>query len=228
MITVSLERMRPDEMARIVICIDCGEKREHEAKGLCKSCYLSRWREIHREHLLAYYKEYYRRNRQKCLEYAREYYISRDEEARERKRVADRRYYQKNREELLIYQREYCRELSAKIVKRVNRWRKENPERRKEHGRRYRMKYPLKAHIRKAHRRAHELSVLNTLTENESKELFVIGCGTYPNQKLHLDHFVPLSRGGGTTRANVHYIPGEVNSFKGNKLPSEVYGQLQL
>lgn len=216
------------KMGRIIVCVDCGGKREHEAKGLCKSCYLSRWREAHQEHLLAYYQDYYRKNREKRIEYAREYYISRDAEARERKRAADRRYYQKNREELLAYQREYCQEHSAKIVKRVKCWRKKNPERRKEHSRRYHMRYPLKAHIRKARRRARELNVLNTLTEDKLKELFVIGCGTYPNQKLHLDHFIPLSRGGGTTRANVHYIPAEINSFKGNKLPSEIFEQLQL
>jgi len=87
---------------------------------------------------------------------------------------------------------------------------------------------PEERRIREAIRRARKQGLPSTLTAAQTESLLAIGQATYPGEKLHLDHIVPISSGGGTTRANIHAIPASLNMSKGNKLPEEVYQQLSL
>lgn len=68
----------------------------------------------------------------------------------------------------------------------------------------------------------------DTLTAEQAEELLAIGQATYPGKELHLDHVVPLSKGGGTTYANMHAIPARLNLSKRDALPREIYRQLEL
>jgi len=67
-----------------------------------------------------------------------------------------------------------------------------------------------------------------TLTPDQAELLLMIGRATYPGEELHLDHMVPVSKGGGTTMANTHYIPARLNYSKYDKLPQGAYRQLGL
>lgn len=93
-------------------------------------------------------------------------------------------------------------------------------------------KNPDKAAAGFARRRARKNSLPDTLTLEENKELLAIGQGTYPEEKLVLDHFIPLgaekNKACGTTRANMHYIPASLNLTKNVKSPEEIYKQLKL
>lgn len=109
-----------------------------------------------------------------------------------------RRYYQKNKEKHLALCRCY---------------REENPEKRAAFWARH---------------EARKKALPDTLTLEQAEYLFMIGRAMYPGEKLSLDHIVPLSKGGGTTLANIHAIPTSLNCSKHDALPQEIYRQLGL
>lgn len=82
--------------------------------------------------------------------------------------------------------------------------------------------------LNEARRRARLRALPDTLTPSQAEHLLRIGQATYPGEELHLDHIVPLSKGGGTTYANVHAIPASINLSKSDKLPDEIYEQHPL
>ena len=94
--------------------------------------------------------------------------------------------------------------------------------------RNWRRKNPEKARLSWARRDARKKALPATLTPAQAERLFAIGQAMYPGEELHLDHVVPLSAGGGFTRANIHAIPAWLNMLKRNALPQEVYRQIKL
>ncbi len=149
-----------------------------------------------------YHRRRYRNNPQKYRAYGRSYRKKNHEKVRE----IESRYYRNHREERLTYNRAY------NVIRR-----RDNPEKRA---------------VEKGRRRARKESLPDTLTLGEMEDLLKIGRGTYPGEKLHLDHFIPLGRKEnetcGTTRANCHYIPADINYWKHNRLPTEFLVQLPL
>jgi len=88
---------------------------------------------------------------------------------------------------------------------------------------------------RRKYQRLHDLAyearkrnLPNTLTKEQAQRLLLIGRTIYPREDLHLDHIVPLSKGGGTTLANIHAVPAWVNLGKQDRLPQDVYEQWRL
>ena len=63
-------------MAKIIICKDCGEEKEHASHGLCDKCYM-RWyyknNPDKREEALKRAREHYRDNLEEARKYSREY-----------------------------------------------------------------------------------------------------------------------------------------------------------
>lgn len=96
------------------------------------------------------------------------------------------------------------------------------------YGRNWKQKNPEKVAAQKARRKARKENLPDTLTSAQAERLLKIGRAMYPGEELHLDHVVPLSRGGGTTLANMHAIPARLNCFKGDALPEQIYTQLIL
>ena len=135
-----------------------------------------------------------------------------------------------NREWMRRWRAEHPEESRAQHRQYMRNWRARDRERnnalQREHSRRWRAKHPEKEARNTQTRRARKEMVANRLTKGEAQHLFMIGQVAYPGQKLHLDHIVPLSKGGGTTLANMQAIPASVNLSKGDKLPQEVYRQL--
>lgn len=134
---------------------------------------------------------------------------------RYREKHSDRRrsYWEGHREELAIYQR---------------RWVKENCERVAAIHRRYAQENPEKMVAKQALREARKKALPDTLTPEQAEHLLRIGQAMYPGEKLALDHIVPISKGGGTTWANTHFIPRWLNLIKHTALPSEAYEQCQI
>lgn len=163
----------------------------------------------HREERLAYQREYDRQHRQQKNLRKRRY----------RKRhkgktlIYRRRYYQEHREEELAYKRRYQQEHGEEIAARKCRWRQENQEQCRASDARYEA-------------RKHHLP--NTLTTHQAKRLLSMGRAVFPGERLHLDHIIPVSQGGGTTLANMQAIPASLNLSKSNKLPGEAYEQIEL
>jgi len=211
-------------MARIIICPNCNETKEHYAKGLCKACRMRQWREENREQVAASKHRYFEEHREQYRAYARRYRKRNPKKVR----ASLRRWREGHKEERRIY---------------LGFWREKNPEKVSAYNQSYRQKHyqedlARKRCYRKDHRekiraqnsrrRAQRRSLPDTLATDQINQLFEMGRTIYPGEKLHLDHVVPLSKGGGTTRANVHVIPASLNMSKHDKLPGEIYEQLGL
>jgi len=191
------------------ICPGCGEEGQYYAKGLCKVCYNRQWDRANPDKKKARDCGWREKHKDHIAAYNKRYY----EEHREESLAYQRQYRQENGEKVAASNRRHYQKHRGIYATNSKRWVKENPER---------------AAAIKARRRAREKRVPDTLTTEQSERLLTIGQAMYPGEKLHLDHIVPISRGGGTTRANIHFIPATVNHRKGNKLPQETYRQERL
>lgn len=207
-------------MGKLIVCKECEKEKEHGGLRRCKSCYDRFHYRENRERLLAQRNRYNQEHREARCQYARDYY----QKYQDKVLANCRRYYQDHRDKVKI-RHLHWREKNPNYSRR---WAKENPERVRMLNCRWGRQNPERKAASEARRKARKQNLPNTLTEGERKELFLIGQATYPNQKLHLDHVVPISKGGGTTRANVHYIPAKVNLSKKDKLVAEIYIQLPL
>lgn len=176
--------------------------RHYQQEHACEiAARMHHWYEETKEKRSAQHKHWLEAN----PDYYRHYYI----EHREEGQAARRRNYKAHREERIAAQR---------------RRRKANPD----YGRHYRQENPEKDALHHARRKAHKLTVPDTLTRQQIICLLAIGRAVYPGEQLHLDHVVPLSKGGGTTLANTHYIPARLNGSKKDALPQDAYQQLTL
>lgn len=195
--------------------------RDNREKILTKG---QKWREENPD----YHREYDRKRREENPEEYKEYYWANWEKEKER----GCRYREANREKERERTRRYREENREKCNAATRRWREENPEKEKERGRKWRRENPEKLVVKEALRRARKESFPDTLTLEEMRKLLKVGQDVYPGKKLELDHFVPLGRKEnkicGTTRANCHYIPAEINRWKHDKLPEEFLVQLPL
>lgn len=196
-------------MKRICAC-GCGQRFEPDKfnpkqRFHNKKCRLRAWRRKHREELAARARRYY-------------------QEHKEQEAARNRRWREQNPEKV----RNRMRRFREKNPEYERRWRENNLERARAHCRRWRKANLEKDALRAACRRARKRLLPATLTAEQAERLLAIGRATYPGEDLHLDHVVPLNEGGGTTMANIHAIPANLNCSKSNKLPQEVYGQLLL
>lgn len=192
-------------MPRIAICADCGEEKEYYAKGFCSPCYQRQYNHPIRI-CLSCGEEKPHGGRGLCtICHKRQW----DANHREQVLAYAKDYREEHRQERLIYREKWYRANQDYFP----RWRKNNPD---------------KIRAQSQQRKAWEQSAYCDLSLDDIEEILAIGHAVYPGEDLHLDHVVPISKGGNTTRANIHAIPARMNQSKGNKLPSEAYGQLAL
>jgi 5-methylcytosine-specific restriction endonuclease McrA len=157
-----------------------------------------------------------------------------DPEKREKMRTYNRRWYAANREYKLAKQRteEFrarVRELAARPGKveegreYQRAYRRENKERLNARRREWRERNPGHAKRQKAKRRAREREAVSTLTRTQIRWILsILGdrcvycCKPLP-KGWHLDHLVPLSRGGHNVAPNVAPACPTCNLSKGAK-----------
>jgi len=139
-----------------------------------------------------------------------------------------KRYRVKNREKRAAKTRQWKADNPEKVAASRRQYYEENREREAINSRRWAQENPEAKAAKKSRRRARKKTLPDTLTAQEAARILAIGRAVYPNQELHLDHIVPISKGGGTTLGNVHFIPASLNFGKGNRLPQEIYKQEAL
>jgi len=104
----------------IKICEDCGEEKQHQAKGLCKRCY---------------HKEYSKNNRIKLMETTNRWRKKNPEKVRFINRVSDRKhkdarnkrkreYYQENKESILLKNKLYMENNRPEYNKMSRNWKR--------------------------------------------------------------------------------------------------------
>lgn len=147
--------------------------------------------------------------------YIRQYLRAWRKKNPDKARAIDRRKYRKYRKKILARVARWQRENMDKVVINTRQWRRKNPER---------------MAVYNSRRRAVKRGLPDTLGVDEGQRKLstfpCFYCGAAID--LTLDHFVPMSKNGGTTKANIVIACNGCNSKKHTKLPQEFLNQLEL
>lgn len=165
------------------------------------------WREANPERV----KELNRASYLRRLDKIRAYY------AKSHKRI--HAYYHKNRDRILQYGRKYRSENPERMQELNAAWHKANPVKRRV--------YTERRRTRKLNAEgSHSVSDIQTLYEKQAGKCFY--CGKDVGDAYHVDHVVPLARGGSNSPDNLVIACPHCNLSKSDKLVSEWFQQAQL
>ena len=184
------------------------------------------WYERNKEKVAARGKEYYENNKEKCLALSKAY-------AKNNKEKLDRyknKYYENNKEKVLATKKAWADRNKEQISIKAKEYRSKNKEKVREINRAYNQANKDKRNALHAKRRALKFRATIRLTELDK---FVID-EMYSLAKLrteqtgirwHVDHIVPLTKGGLHKPTNLQVVPGSWNESKGNR-NCEVYNRI--
>lgn len=216
-------------------CRCASQKQYYQANSEERREYSRRYARANREQKHEYNQRYYETNRDRLMEHQREYYQANREwdlekkrsrralpEVREQNRERHRRYYQINHQKILENGRRYY-EL--------------NGEQRREYNRQYDQTHPEKRRTIRHRRRARKLAAggshtaedvqLQIRTQTDAKgKLRCWWCEKIIKGRYHVDHRIPLSKGGSNDARNICITHVKCNLRKRNKLPHEYNGRL--
>jgi len=193
--------------------------------------YAKKYREDNREKINEQSREYYKNNAEKANRQSREYYaknrIERNNQSRkyyknniENIKQLKKIYYKKNHDKITKYKKKYYKKNANKIYNKTKEYRNTEIGRlvkiRSENKRRY-----LKKHLSDGTIPG-ELSYPLTVELQELLEKQDYRCNNCQcdiSDKKHLDHHVPLSKGGTHSINNVVWLCPKCNLSKSNKMP---------
>jgi 5-methylcytosine-specific restriction endonuclease McrA len=201
-----------------------------------------KWREENPEYARRYRKE----NAEKRREYDRGFREENPEYARkwrEENPEYDRRYHEENREAISERHRqwreanpEYARKWREanpeKVRERNRKYREENRQRYIEHARAWREANPEKVRAAKVRRRARKRNATGSFTAEDIKAIYKSQegrcwwCQCEVGDTYHIDHIIPLARGGSNAANNLVIACPTCNLQKGAKMPHEFKGRL--
>lgn len=198
--------------------------------GRCKCCFKAQSRERYHNNLEYEHKrrrQYFLDNRETVLEKSRERYQRDREQLREywrqyrlekRDRAARQKYKAANRDKIQAYQKRYEDEHRHEVNLRLRSWRARNPERNRANMQR---------------RRARTKGAGGSFTASDvsllmsSQKHLCWWCGEkIADGNYHVDHRIPLSRGGSNAPENLCISCPQCNLSKNDKLPQEWNGRL--
>jgi len=185
---------------------DCFDSHPHCMAGKsnkCKSCTSKKnkiFRETRKEKEPDFQKKAYLRNRESIREKQRE-------------------YYQNNRQKVTEINSRWAKSDAGIISDRKAgaKYRSKNKEKIREKSKQYRENNRHKCNELAARRRAR---VRSLTPENADLELIKLIYKACP-EGYHVDHIIPIARGGLHHESNLAYLPGRVNDSKGAKTPEE-------
>lgn len=178
---------------------------------VCRKCHSIRsheWYEKNKERRNQKAKDWQDANRDKVRMYKRKAYAANPQKERER----NQRYRRENAEQVSIRRRAFYVRDRERDSEANKRWRKNNPER-------------ARSYV--ANRRARKLSAPGRFTKQDIKQLFKSQKGRcwYCQKSIengyHIDHRIPLSRGGSNDPSNLVLACPSCNLRKGDRLPHE-------
>lgn len=202
----------------------------------CKQCHSERNRQNnaklrenpeYREKQRVYDKQHYWDNVEVYREHNRQYYAENQE--RERTRIHEK--YLKNAEHYRAYRRKRYYENPDYEHTMARLWRESNPDRVLENARNWRKNNPDKIKAHKKARFARKRGNGGSFTSAEILALYEQQnghcwyCQAELGDNYHVDHFIPLSKGGTNDIGNIRLACPSCNQRKSNKLPWE-FGRL--
>ncbi|EMT38135.1 HNH endonuclease [Thermoanaerobacter thermohydrosulfuricus WC1] len=184
-----------------------------------------RWRQANREKDLANKKAWYYANREKVLERNRQW----RESNKERKKERDKKYYLVNKDRIRELQRKYREENKDKVRVYLERWKVENSEQYKEAYKTWRKEHKELVRAYQRNYKARKKQASGTHTGEDIKKLYAeqdgkcFYCGKELEGEFHVDHKVPLSRGGSNSPDNLVLACPSCNLQKNDKTIEEYF-----
>lgn len=170
--------------------------------------YAKQYHDIHRKERNDYAISQYYKNQESRIEHTRLWRFNNPEKAR----ALDKNQRERNKEK-----------------RRLNciKWRESNKEHSKEYDRRYHAAHPDAYSIHRNTRKARKLSavsddpsIIAQHVNRAKNSCYWCGARLY-GRKYHLDHVIPLSKGGNHTASNIVKSCPHCNMSKNDKLPGE-------
>lgn len=203
--------------------------------------YKRNWEANHRDELRERRRQ--RRSTPESKEKNRRYYTENIDKIKAYKRER----YLKNKDKVREYGKRYRAEHAEKIKEDKQRYRAENIEKVRAYNRRWYAKNAMKVAVQQRnYRTKHPSKMLSYVHLRRARKLTVGGvytpadihlqlksqrglcwwCSKPLNNKYHIDHRIPLARGGSNAPANLCLACPKCNNSKGAKLPHEWNGRL--
>lgn len=213
-------------------CLTCEKERlhrhavEHKSE---KSEYDKKYRAANQEKILADKKRYYLEHKEQIALYHREY----ARQHREQKRAYCRAYNQANKERIRARQRQYDHEHREERRAQQRAYWASNRDHLLEYHRQYHKEHPEYRKAQKSRRRSLEYAGNGSFSHADVRMLFhsqngrCWWCGKrIKDKRYHVDHRIPLVRGGTNNPENLCISCPDCNLQKGAKLPQEWNGRL--
>jgi 5-methylcytosine-specific restriction endonuclease McrA len=168
------------------------------------------------------------KNKEQGRQRRHEHYLNHRQEIREKHAA----YYAQNRDRIRLQANEYASQHRAEACDRTREWNAANPEKRRAAMKRYYDRHPEIKRAQSVKRRAvkrgatiGDLAAIKAVYRRarETVKVNCYLCGKrIPLGQRHVDHIVPLSKGGAHTASNLAIAHARCNDSKGTKLPHEV------
>jgi len=194
-------------------------------KSQCRQCECEntrKWQEANLDRHKEKNRKWREANPEKAKENSRKWYEANGGRAKE----YSRKRYEANPEKAKEYSRKWREANPEKAKEKSRKWRETNPERARESGRKWREENPEKAAAAKQKRRALKANAAGTATAEQIKARFqyygsrCYYCGDN-KPGLHIEHRIPLSRGGSNWPANLVPSCPSCNLSKSTKTEKE-------
>lgn len=198
-------------MSRYSKCQDCQLKALKE-KSERIAAKLREYVPDSHEKIAAYRREYYKANSEKIAARAKEYNRKNAEKISQKARE----YRKANAERIADFMRQYQKNNAEKIAARVREYNKRHPEKQASITRNYRARKRSAGGTHTALDIARILGRQRGLCANCETELFKSG-----KKKYHVDHIMPLARGGSNWPINLQCLCPTCNLSKNAKDPIE-------
>lgn len=183
-------------------------------------------RQENKERYSEYNRKWYQKNKKHHKKYRRKYY----EENKEQILKTNKKYRLENRDEILEQKRQWYQDNKEDARANTREWYKENKEKRANYNKIYSRKNADIVNSISQRYRARKNNLPSTLKSEEwqqIKEDFNFKCAYCGmteeehlmefDERLHQEHFIPVSRGGGYTQRNIIPSCKSCNSSKGDK-----------
>lgn len=161
-----------------------------------------------KEHIKMKRDEYKSKNRERVKKWKRDDYLR----SRDRYIYRAKKHYVEHCEAKKAYSRKYQQDNIVKVIKRIAEWERRNPEKKKAYS---------------ENRRAQKKIGGGKISAQDIKTQYLIQgglcywCERPVNENYHLDHLIPLSRGGLHSVNNIVISCPKCNVTKNNKTPEE-------
>ena len=189
-------------------CKECRKQYYRENKERIKQ-YRKQWIQENKEHHKQCQKQWIRENKEQRKEYQKQY----RQENKERLKQHQKQYRQENKERIVRRNKQYYQENKERIKQYQKQWIRENKE------------YCVAMNQKRVARLKQLPANLMAREWIYIKDIFnhsCAYCGKH-SQKLHQEHFIPLSKNGEYTKHNIIPACKSCNSSKNDKLFQEWY-----